>query len=322
MIKIAKISNTLIMFHIWAAMALASASCAVPMEEDDFDDPAELGEASSEISSSCGNLGQNACYSIVSGYYCNYNLFKYRDNPIQNIRCECTNGFIFNAWAGESLACVPSTCLADATVIKSVKALWADKGLGSITKEALGELPRAPDIGQFYNQETYVYRATSYSKEIAYMQDNMKTMAKAYFRTPSWDKIGPKITDSNRSLLSLPFQLMAIASSDTPKSQFSSAALTFDIAKSFAAKDAYVYALKVNPRSHIFGMQNCDVGVFTGELQFQVPHDTVIKSLRRKKASGGSWEYWSKSAKAWKKSKCNQNSPTWQCTAKDVKDEL
>jgi hypothetical protein len=99
-------------------------------------------------------------------------------------------------------------------------------------------------------------------------------------------------------------------------------ALTYDVAKTFASGDGYVYALKLNPKSHIFGLDDCDAGELTGELQVQVANGTEIKALRRKKASGGAWEYHNKKQQKWLTSKCNRNNPLWECSSADVKDEL
>lgn len=304
-----------------AAVLLMSMSCVVPLEDEDPETSSTLAETSHEISTTCGNLNQAPCGNSITGTYCNYNLFKFKRYPSSPARCLCESESMSFAWAGESLGCVDRHCISGDSIVKTVKAFHANPNVGTITAEAMYDIPRDPNVGQFYNKEVYLYRATSYSKEIEYMMSNKKTLAKAYFRTPNWASIGPQVTDSNRSQLSLPFQLMAISSSDKPKSQFTSAALTFDVAKTFAQGDSYVYAFKVAPRSNIFGLDNCDVGVLTGELQMQVPNGTVIKSLRRKKARGGDWEYLNKS-KAWVKSKCNQNNPVWQCSSSSIKDEL
>jgi hypothetical protein len=80
---------------------------------------------------------------------------------------------------------------------------------------------------------------------------------------PSWSRIGPQVTSSNRDAVALPFQLLAISNSDEPKSQFSSAALTYDVAKTFAAKDAYGHAFRLNPKSNILGIDDCDASVLS-----------------------------------------------------------
>jgi hypothetical protein len=308
----------------WAAAASMNAGCAAPLDEEsgDASEPTESGSA---ISSSCGNLGQSPCGYVSS--YCNYNLRKVVLNPNAlnpHVVCQCSSGDGTSpfAWAGESLGCVNRYCASGSSIIASVKALYAAPGLGTITEQSLGNIPRDPNIIPYSGTDVYVYRATSYTAEINSMTTNMKTLAKAYFRAPNWGSIGPQITDSNRATLSVPLQLLAISNSDMPKSQFSSAALTFGVAATFATGDSYVYALRVNPRSSIFGASACDVSTLTGELQFQIPNGTVIKSLRRKKASGSSsWEYLNKQ-KTWVKSNCNQNNPIWQCTTSSIKDEL
>lgn len=291
----------------------------VPLEDEHLADSSELAETSREISTECGNLNQAPCGNSITGTHCNYNLYKFKRYESSPARCLCESESMSFVWAGESLGCVDRHCLSGDCIVKTVKAFHANPNLGTITREAMYDIPRDANVGQFYNQEVYLYRATSYTKEIEHMIASKKTLAKAYFRTPNWASIGPQVADSNRSQLSLPFQLMAIASSDKPKSQFTSTALTFDVAKTFAQGDSYVYAFKVTPRSNIFGIANCDVEVLTGELQMQIPNGTPIKSLRRKKASGGDWEY---KNKMWVKSKCNQNSPGWQCSSSSVKDEL
>lgn len=278
-------------------------------------------QQASEISTSCGNYNQAPCGNSITGTYCHYNLYKFSAYPRTPVRCLCESDALSLSWAGPSVGCVVRGCENDKTVAEKVRNFQRRDDLGSITRDHVYDIARDINVGRFIDGTTYLYRATSYPKEIDHMVSNKKTLAKAYFRAPSWSKIGPQVTAANRDAVALPFQLLAISNSDEPKSQFSSAALTYDVAKTFAAKDAYVYAFKLNPKSNILGIDDCDAPVLTGELQVQVANGTSILSLRRKKATGGAWEYLNKN-KQWVKSKCNRNNPLWECSRTDVKDEL
>jgi hypothetical protein len=309
--------HSAIVFSILTAFS-AAGCIAEPVESEETNQ--ESGDA---LSTTCGNLGQKACFSWAGGY-CNYNLEESHD-PLVN-KCVCNPDLaLVRVWAGPSLGCVPSSCMSSSTISHAFDALLADNNVGSITSSAVDNNRNSLEkrgVGWAIDRAVYVYRATSFQAEISYMEQNMKTLAKAYFRSPNWDLIGPSVAGLGGSKHNLALRLLATASSDMPKSQFSSAALTFDVAKIFAAPNAYVYALKVNPNSHILAINNCgESEVLQGELQFQIANGAVIKSLRRKKATGGDWEYLNAS-KTWVKSKCNQDSPRWQCPASSVKDEL
>lgn len=89
-------------------------------------------------------------------------------------------------------------------------------------------------------------------------------------------------------------RLLALQSSDTPKSQFVSFALDYATTGTFG--DA-VYALQVNPNSPILGLVNCKTP--GGEVQFQILGGTTFNTLYRKVRTDKDWKRYNRDTDQW-----------------------
>lgn len=89
-------------------------------------------------------------------------------------------------------------------------------------------------------------------------------------------------------------RLLALQSSDTPKSQFVSFALDYATTGTFGEA---VYALQVNPNSPILGLVNCKTP--GGEVQVQILGGTTFNTLYRKVRTEKDWKRYNRDTQQW-----------------------
>lgn len=112
-----------------------------------------------------------------------------------------------------------------------------------------------------------------------------------------WDIDGPDLHASGTQFPSATLttmRLLAIQSSDTPKSQFVSFALDYETTKTFGEA---VYALQVNPNSQILGLVDCRTK--GGEVQVQILGGTKFEKLYRKIKNETNWKLYNRDTKLW-----------------------
>jgi hypothetical protein len=312
---------------VLAVVVAMSAGCAVSMYDEEPATEESIATSAVTRARPCGGYNEQACRTPANGYSCRKPL-EARDSGSVML-CLCPGA---QRWVGGDLKCLSSNCLSEEKKESALVALGKSSDVGSITEEAVDNLLQGSTSGVAGNQiekEVWVFRTTGFPKEIRHMERHLETLAKAFFRTPDWDLHGPSANSAN----ALALRLLALSSSDSPKSQFSSVALTFGVAASFATSGQYVYAMKMVPNSRIFGIKDCEANDWSkGEIQMQPINRTKIIGLRRKLAAAVRgqptpvWEYLKtpstdSSAAVWATSKCNENLPR-NCPEKDVKDEL
>lgn len=148
--------------------------------------------------------------------------------------------------------------------------------------------------------EIMVYRGTNRHYDIAAMMKGeliskaQVELAKKGNPTEFWEQNGPEITSESPKYLRHAFQILACASSISPRSQFVSIALTYEVAAPFASS-GYVYRFKVKPMSPILGMKQCSQN--KGEVQYQIQGGTKISELARRRNQG--WESFDFKTQRW-----------------------
>jgi len=142
------------------------------------------------------------------------------------------------------------------------------------------------------------FRALTFTTKEADAMENGTLLSKMAYslsklstadRAALWKRGGPRINGSD-SGTALPFRLLALSSSDTPRSQTVSVALDYATAAPFRQIDPYVYAFEFIPDSEVLGMQTCG-SVQSGEVQVQPLGGTPVWNLMRSR-DGVTWESW------------------------------
>jgi hypothetical protein len=112
-------------------------------------------------------------------------------------------------------------------------------------------------------------------------------------RAAAWSLWGPPI-EGGAGPVTLPLRLLAIGSSDVPRSQLVSVALDYATAARYGTVGNYVYAFQITPDSEILGLRTCGT-VTGGEIQVQPLGGTPIWNLMRS-SNGIAWTAWNGSA--------------------------
>ncbi|RKG80457.1 hypothetical protein [Corallococcus terminator] len=167
--------------------------------------------------------------------------------------------------------------------------------LGTKTREKLSAFSKGDGWAtrQYVTDpETRGYRAaTIRNEEAALMAGRLTTKAERFSSglsgpelTEFWQANGPQLAANQQDNLSLALQMLSTSSSDEPRSQSTSVALSFDVASGFGN---VIYHFRLNPQSPVLGMSQCKT---TGEVQIQPPGGTPIRDLRRYDRTKKYWE--------------------------------
>lgn len=191
-------------------------------------------------------------------------------------------------------------CRPESSIAAIMTSAASAPNLGSDTKKKLSDWQDGHSATSGWmttldvtDPETALYRATTRAEEdAAFLSGNLVSKAQMALKklkpsqTPEWfwGKNGPELTDPTiRNDSALAFQVLALSTSDSPRSQFLSVALDFQTAASFGN---IVYAFRANPNSPILGMKSCSLG--SGEVQFQVPPEPITH-VRKYVKSEDAW---------------------------------